>query len=111
MEDTVKALQSLLEKRGYKKVVENGDAVYRKGVGNITLQTTFPKNDREIWMRVIVEDDVFGGRKRIQVRYLEDFEVEGWKQAIEYDTTINKLYKELCLELQNLYIQEFEALV
>lgn len=62
-------------------------------------------------MRVIVEDDVFGGRKRTQVRYLEDFEVEGWKQVIEYDTTVNKLYKELCLELQNLYIQEFEASV
>lgn len=111
MEDTVKALQSLLEKRGYKKVVENGDTVYRKFVGKITLQTTFPKNDQEIWMRVIVEDDEFDVRKRTQVRYLEDFEVEGWKQAIEYDTTINKLYKELCLELQNLYIQEFEALV
>jgi hypothetical protein len=111
MVDTVKTLQSLLEKRGYKKVIEKGDTVYRKEVGKIVLQISFPKNDQEIWMRVLTEDDLFGNRKRTKVCYIEDFDVEDWKLVIVYDSNLNKLYKDLCLELQQLYIKEFEALV
>lgn len=111
MADSIKTLQSLLEKRGYKKVVEKGDSIYRKEVGKIILQTTFPKNDQEIWMRVLTDDEIFGNRKRTQVCYIEDFDVEEWKLPIVYDSILNKLYKDLCLELQQLYIKEFESVV